>query len=141
MDERGGAEAERARERAERDAAEFGMPGAEFGERRRGPPETDGLGARNRDKRQALPAEPGTDAGRDRKGAREDDVGRADREHEPQEVVVARAGRPCFEEAKGADFPRVEGDVAERPGVAFEDEEPWVTAGREMFDHGSRVSS
>jgi len=68
-------------------------------------------------------------------------VGGADREDEPQEVVVARAGRRGIEEAERADFPGIEGDVSERRAVAFEDEKPRVTAGREVFDHGGRMSS
>lgn len=141
MDERGDAEAERPRKRAERDAAEFGMAGAELGERGREPAEARGLDGRHRHKRQTFPGEPRADAGRDGDVIRDDDVGRADREDQPQKVVVARAGRRGFEPTERADFPGVEGGVAERLGAAFEDEEPRVTAGRDVFDHGGRVSS
>lgn len=141
MDKRGGAEAERPRKRPERDAAEFGKAIAQFGERGCESAEAGSLDGRHRHERQACLGEPRADAGRDGDGVRDDDVGGADREDEPQEVVVARAGRRGIEQAERADFPGVEGGVAERRAVAFEDEEPRVTAGRDVFDHGGRVSS
>lgn len=136
MGERGGREAERGGERAERDPAKLRMPRPQLAERGGEPEEPRGFGAGERNEREAPASEEGARGGRHRGGVARDDVRGTDREHEAQQVVGPRARRRSADAAEGADLPGVEGDVAEGAADTRQHEEPRVTAGRKVFDHG-----
>lgn len=139
MGERGRGEADCGREATETEPAKLGVTCAQFRESRCEPAQTRDLRAVENHKRKATPREEGARASRERERVGHDDVRRMDREHEAQEVMVARAGARGVDPAERADLPGVEGHVLEDATTKHDDEQPRVTTGRMVFDHRGRM--
>lgn len=141
MEERRRGEAHDGSEAAEREPAQFCVRRAQLRERGSLREQRARRGRVERDDRHAASREERHDGWRHRRRPCGEDVRRPRREHEPREAVRERARFARMNTADRAQLPGVDHGVSDGIAAHVEDEEPWITARREMFDHRGLGSS
>lgn len=136
----GGCEANRARQGAEHEPAEFSVPHAELGERRSTTDEEARAGGVEGHHDDPPAIEECADDSRHLDLRRDDDVGWTRGEDELRECVCKETWCGPLDATERTQLPGVDGDVMKGAIVMIEDEEPRITSRGMMIEHMQRVT-